>query len=144
MIKKLLLATAVISSTFLFACGQEHQEDQKWLALFQEAKKTTVVLNNDQEIIPLKDLEKKTIASIDLGFSHSAVFDSLLNKYAHVTHFNGNMYQSNHQFNNLIDDLKYYNTIILGLSDVSVFNDEVMNFIAEMEGKKQVIIALFG
>ncbi len=144
MIKKILLATALISSTFLFACGQEHQEDQKWLALFKEAGKKTVVLNNDQEIIPLKNLEKRTIASIDLGFTHSMVFDSLLNKYAHVTHFNGNLYLANNQFKSLIDDLKYYNTIVLGLSDVSVFNNEVMNFISEMEGKKQVIIALFG
>jgi CubicO group peptidase (beta-lactamase class C family) len=144
MIKKLLLVIVLMSSTFLFACGQEHQEDQKWLTLFQEAGKKTVVLNNDQDIIPLKNLEKRTIASIDLGFSHSIEFDSLLNKYTHVTHFNGNIYQANHQFNSLIDDLKYYNTIILGLSDVSVFNDEVMSFLSEMEGKKQVIIALFG
>nr|MBC7613029.1 serine hydrolase [Pseudopedobacter sp.] len=144
MIKKLLLVTTLISSTFLFACGQEHQEDQKWLALFQEAGKNTVVLNNDQDIIPLKNLEKRTIASIDLGFSHSIEFDSLSNKYAHVTYFNGNMYLANHQFNSLIDDLKYYNTIILCVSDVSVFNDEVMSFISEMERKKQVIIALFG
>jgi hypothetical protein len=75
MIKKLLLVIVLMSSTFLFACGQEHQEDQKWLTLFQEAGKKTVVLNNDQDIIPLKNLEKRTIASIDLGFSHSIEFD---------------------------------------------------------------------
>ncbi|TKC01042.1 serine hydrolase domain-containing protein [Pedobacter cryophilus] len=141
--KILVLLILVISASFL-ACGQEHQQSKTWLSNFKEIEKTTVVLNNSEEILPLKDLEKKTIASIDLGFNHHIVFDSLLNKYDKVDHFNGSVYQANNQLKALIDDLKFYNTVILCLSDVSVFNEEVLGLIKELEGKKQVIIALFG
>lgn len=143
MIKQLFIS-ALFISIVLFACGQDHIEDKNWLAKFKDAEKHTVVLNNESEIIPLKNLEKRTIASIDLGFSHSIVFDSLLNKYSRVTHFNGNAYASNNQFKNLIDDLKFYNTVIVSLSDVSVFNDDVLNFIYELQEKKQLIVTLFG
>lgn len=144
MIKKLLLAATFISSIFLNACAQEHQQNLQWLQAFETAGKQTVVLNNQDEVLPLKHLDKKVIAFIDLGFSHSVVFDSLVNKYHHVVHFNGNIYAANHQLNDLIDELKYDNTVILGVSDVSVFNDEVLSFIEEIQNKKQVIIALFG
>ncbi len=142
---KILFALLLTVSTSYFACGQdEHQQNQKWVDNFNSFGKTTVVLNNEPEILPLKDLEKKKIASINLGFSHQIVFDSLLNKYDRVDQFNGNIYQAQHQFNKLIDDLKFYNTVILCLSDVSVFNPEVLSFIKEMDSKKQVIVALFG
>lgn len=144
MIKRFLLAATLVSSVFLNACAQEHQQNQQWLLAFEDAGKQTVVLNNQDEVLPLKHLDKKVIAFIDLGFSHSIVFDSLLNKYDHVTHFNGNIYAANHQLNDLIDELKYDNTVILGISDVSVFNDEVMSFIKEIQNRKQIIIALFG
>lgn len=141
--KILALVVLVISASFL-ACGQEHQQSKTWLNNFKEIEKTTVVLNNGKEILPLKDLEKKRIASIDLGFNHHIVFDSLLNKYDKVDHFNGSVYQANSQLKALIDDLKFYNTVILCLSDVSVFNEEVLSLIKELEYKKQVVIALFG
>lgn len=141
--KILALVVLVISASFL-ACGQEHQQSKTWLNNFKEIEKTTVVLNNGKEILPLKDLEKKRIASIDLGFNHHIVFDSLLNKYDKVDHFNGSVYQANSQLKALIDDLKFYNTVILCLSDVSVFNEEVLSLIRELEYKKQVVIALFG
>ncbi|MDA9555010.1 serine hydrolase [Pelobium sp.] len=144
MIKKILsIATIIVSFSFA-ACSQEHQNNLDWLSNFKQIQKQTVMLNNEKELIPLADLEKRKIASIDLGFKHHIVFDSLLNKYHQVDHFNGNVYQADHQLNTLIDDLKYYNTIILCLSDVSVFNQEVISFMTELEEKKEVIIALFG
>lgn len=144
MIMKFLLASTLFLSISLFACGQEHQKSEKWLTNFRDAEKTTVLLNNDQEILPLQNLEGRKIACIDLGFSHHIVFDSLLNKYSKTDHFNGNVYHSNHDFKELVDDLKFYNTVILSLSDVSVFDEDVMSFILEMQQKKQVIVALFG
>lgn len=144
MINKTLVAFFLTAITSYFACGQEHQKNQKWVANFKELEKITVVLNNELEVLPLKDLEKKKIAAVDLGFGHHLVFDSLLNKYSRVDHFNASVYQDFNRFSNLIDDLKFYNTVILCLSDISVFNPEVMRFIKEMEGQKQVIMVVFG
>jgi len=144
MIKKFCLLVSFLASLFFMACGQEHQEDLTWLKAFKAAENSTVVLNNDLEIIPLKKLAQKKIASINLGFAHSIPFDSLLNKYSKVDGFNGNLYLADNNFKSLIDDLKFYNTVVLELSDVSVFNKDVMSFIREMEQKKTLIIALFG
>ncbi len=144
MIKKLLLLHAFICCFTLFSCGQDHVESENWLTKFKSAGESTVVLNNESAIIPLKNLEKQNIAVIDLGFSHFLVFDSLLNKYSKTEAFNGNTYCANQEFNKLLDDLKYHNTVIITLSDVSVFNTDVQELIAKLDRKKDLIIALFG
>jgi CubicO group peptidase (beta-lactamase class C family) len=144
MIKKISASFCLIACIFFIACGQEHQEDLTWLQQFKAAENETVVLNNSLDIVPLKKLEQRKIASINLGFPHSITFDSLLNKYSKVDSYNGNLYLADNNFKSLIDDLKFYNTVVLQLSDVSVFNTEVMAFVKEMEQKKTLVIALFG
>ncbi|MEY3678283.1 MAG: hypothetical protein RI924_424 [Bacteroidota bacterium] len=123
--------------------AQEHEANLERLRLERMVQQTAVVLNNAEEILPLKNLDQK-IACIDLGFNHSPVFDSLVNKYQRVDHFNGNFYASTSSLDALLDDLKYYKTLILEISDVSAFDQRVLNFIAEVGQRKQVIIALFG
>ena len=112
MIKKAIFTIYIISSLFFIACGQDHQEDLTWLQAFKEAERNTVVLNNQLEIIPLKKLEQRKIASINLGFAHSITFDSLLNKYSKVDAFNGNIYLADDNFKGLVDELKFYNTVV--------------------------------
>ncbi|HEX7366300.1 MAG TPA: serine hydrolase [Pelobium sp.] len=142
--KRLLLLSACMCCFALFSCGQDHVESTNWLTTFRKAGESTVVLNNEASLLPLKNLEKKKIATIDLGFSHYLVFDSLLNKYSGTDFFNGNTYAANQEFTKLEDDLKYYNTVIISVSDVSVFNQDVLNFITEIGQKKDLVIALFG
>lgn len=142
--KKIFIALYLFTNFSFLACGQQHQLSEKWLTNFQNIEKKTVVLNNDKELLPFINLEKKKIATIDLGFSHSITFDSLANKFAKIDHFNANVYLAKNDFKVLVDELKFYNTVILCLSDVSVFNSEVLDFIKEMEQKKQIVIALFG
>ena len=142
--KKILTSLIFLITVSTVACSQDHQKSEKWITNFQNIEKSTVVLNNDKQLIPFLNLEEKKIASIDLGFSHSITFDSLANKFSKVDHFNANTYLAQNNLKELIDDLKFYNNLIFCLSDVSVFNAEVMTFIKEMEQKKQVVIALFG
>jgi CubicO group peptidase (beta-lactamase class C family) len=115
----------------------------EWLRQFYDAQKHTVVLNNANETLPLININQK-IASINLGFNHSVVFDSLANKYQEVPSFNGNFYATTSSLDALLDDLKFYQTLILELSDVVIFDERVLNFIKQAEKNKQVIIALFG
>ena len=131
----------LIHSSSSFA--QEHDSNLAWLKNFKAAEQATVVLNNSNASIPIEDLEQK-IACIDLGFNHSVVFDSLLNKYQKVDHFNGNFYAATSSLNALLDDVKFYHTLIIELSDVAVFDQRVFNFINDLGKHKQVIIALFG
>jgi CubicO group peptidase (beta-lactamase class C family) len=144
MIKKLLLLSAFFCCLTLFSCGQDHVESLNWLTKFKQTGERTVVLNNSKSIIPLLKLEKRNIALVNLGFSHVNVFDSLLNKYNKVQFFDGNNYSTSQTLNQQLDDLKYYNTVIVSVSDSTIFNDAVLNFISELDHKNELIVALFG
>jgi len=144
MIRKLLLLSTILSSLTLFSCGQDHAESQNWLTKFKQAKESTVVLNNNESVIPLQNLEKRNIALVDFGSLYFNVFDSLLNKYSNTRFFSGTVYAQNKQLNKLSNDLKYYNTVIVSVSDSSLFSDDLLNFLTDFDRKHELIVALFG
>ncbi len=139
MIKKISFAVSLSICTFLFACGQEHQDAKNWLEKFKNAGQATVVLNNEKELLPLKKLDIKNIASVDLGFKNHSIFDSILNKYSNIKTF-----PFTTDLNTLHADLKFYNTIIIEVTDSTDFNDETLFFINQMENTRQVVISYFG
>lgn len=139
-IKLLLTFTGILLGIHAYA---QQSNPAEWLRQFNDAQKHTVVLNNTSEALPLVTINQK-IASINLGFNHSVVFDSLANKYQQIPSFNGNFYATTSSLDALLDDLKFYHTLILELSDVVIFDERVLNFIKQAEKNKQVIIALFG
>lgn len=143
MIKKLLLLSIILSNFTLYSCGQDHIESKNWLTKFKEAGESTVVLNNDKAVIPLKNLEQRNIAVVNLGFNNSATFDSLLNKYSKTTFFEARN-STEQDLNTLLDDLKYQNTVIVSLTDSSVFDELNLKFISELDRKNELIVALFG
>lgn len=104
----------------------------------------TVLLNNQENTIPLLNLDKKNIASVSLGLSNQAVFDSLLNKYSRIGIFSSADYSTSSTLNDLEDDLKYFNTVIISLPSAALNDARNLNFILSVAKSKQVIIALFG
>jgi serine-type D-Ala-D-Ala carboxypeptidase len=141
----------IIRLTFFFfiaffnaACGQNNAQNNAWLSNFNAAAQNTVVLNNQNQTIPLKNLQDLTIASIGFGNTPSLVFDSLLNKYTHVQAINGNQYVANMFFNSLVNRVESYNLVIVSLDNVSVLSAETLKFILDLAQKKQVIITLTG
>jgi CubicO group peptidase (beta-lactamase class C family) len=129
---------------FNTACGQDHVINEAWLNNFNAAGAKTVVLNNQKEILPIKNLERWRIASIRFGNTQTEVFDSLLSKYTHVYSENGNRFVINKFFNSLSNDIQAYNLVIVSLDNVSVLNAETINFLLSLEKKKQLVIALCG
>jgi len=128
----------------LMACAQEHTANEKKLAIANAIANTTVLLNNQDGIIPLKSLEKKNIASVSLSFAYSTVFDSLANKYDKITSFSADSYKDSVNLNDLEDDLKYFNAILITIDDQNVSKAKYINFINSISKNKQVIISLFG
>ncbi|WP_307526040.1 serine hydrolase [Pedobacter sp. W3I1] len=126
------------------ACAQEHTANEKKLAIANAIANTTVLLNNQDGIIPLKSLEKKHIASVSLSFAYSAVFDSLANKYDKITSFSADSYKDSVNLNDLEDDLKYFNTILINIDDQNISKAKYINFINSISKNKQVIISFFG
>ncbi|MBB6236205.1 CubicO group peptidase (beta-lactamase class C family) [Pedobacter sp. AK013] len=128
----------------LMACAQEHTANEKKLAIANAISNGTVLLNNQDGIIPLKSLEKKNIAAVSLSFAYSAVFDSLANKYDKITSFSADSYKDSVNLNDLEDDLKYFNTILISIDDQNVSKAKYINFINSISKNKQVIISFFG
>ncbi|WP_260319717.1 serine hydrolase [Pedobacter cryoconitis] len=130
-------------STFS-ACAQDHQKNEDLLKVNTNILQHTVLLNNQQNIIPLTSLEKKNIASVSLGFNFQNISDSLLNKYAKVTSFSAAKYENAPELLKLEDDLKFFNTIIISIQDLETTKPKYINFINSLAKTKSVIVALYG
>jgi CubicO group peptidase (beta-lactamase class C family) len=145
--KNNLLVTLIISFPIIFtltACAQDHRQNETRLSSINTVINSTVLLNNQSNLVPIKELDKKNIASVNLGFTHQRAMDSLLNKYARVTSVTAEKYRDSVNLNDLEDDLKYYNTIIISLTDVEAANAKYINFIFSITKSKNVIVALYG
>lgn len=140
----ILAAASFFNVLCLAACAQEHAVNEKKLAIANSIASTTVLLNNQDAVVPLKSLDKKNIASVSLGFVYSTAFDSLANKYTKVTSFSADDYKDSLNLNNLEDDLKYFNTILIAIDDQHVNQAKYINFINSISKSKQVIISFFG
>jgi CubicO group peptidase (beta-lactamase class C family) len=141
---RIVVALTLLSILSLNACAQQHSKNQARLIAMNTAIQSTVLLNNQQNLIPLTQLDKKTIASVNLGFGYQSVVDSLLNKYAKVTSFTADSYAGQSTLNSLEDDLKYYNTVVVSLTDAASNDGRNISFINMLAKSKQVIVVLFG
>jgi CubicO group peptidase (beta-lactamase class C family) len=133
--------TAVITVT---ACAQDHKQNQTRLNKINEVVKSTVLLNNYQSFIPIVGLAEKKFVSIDLGYKNQIGFDSLLNKYAPVVSLSASKYSDSATLNDLEDDVKFYNTVIVALNSEMASKGKYINFISSLAKNKDVVVALFG
>ena len=141
----MVLATASFFNILcLMACAQEHTSNEKKLSIANTISRNTVVLNNQDTIIPLRSLDKKNIASVSLSYAYSVVFDSLANKYDKVTSFSADLYKDSVNLYDLEDDLKYFNTVLISIDDQNTNKAKYVNFINSVSKTKKVILAVFG
>lgn len=140
-----IIATSLFALFTFNACAQqEHKQNEQLLMASNTIANHTTLLNNQENIIPLLNLDKKNIASVCLGFTNQLVFDSLLHKYTKVTTFNLNDYTSSATLNDLEDDLKYFNTVVITMPSTAVNDTRTLNFVLTLAKSKQIIISLFG
>lgn len=138
------IATCLTIIFTLSACAQDHKQNENRLKTINAISSSSVLLNNQKGYIPITKLAEKKFASIDLGFSYQTSFDSLLNKYADVQSVSAVQYRDSTTLNDLEEDLKYYSTVIISLTDQMAGNGKYLNFIANVAKRKEVVIALFG
>jgi len=139
-----IIATCLTVVFTLNACAQDHKQNEIRLKNINNAVNSTVLLNNQTELIPITKLADKKIVSINLGFEHQLAFDSLLNKYAEVKSLDAYKYRDSTTLNDLEDDLKYYSTVIISITNTDAGNGRYFNFITSVAKHKDVIIAFFG
>lgn len=131
------LLLIVISS--VSAQAQSHEENERFLKEMNTAVAQTVLLSNLQNIIPVKDLEKRKFVSLDLGFSYQHIFDSLLNKYDLVNSLEAAPDKS---FSD--DELSGYTTVILALDNNILQNKKAVRLISGIAKQKELILCYFG
>ena len=119
----------------------QHEINKQWLQQQNEIASSTILLNNKQGLVPIKNLEQ-TIASINIGAINSAVFDSLLKKYASVTSFSTDT--TNAAFIDLSIALKFYNTVIAEVPGATLNNKRVLSFLSDIQKSKHLIMVVYG
>ena len=140
----IVLAVHIVS---LSACAQPalRQSNERRLQEDQKVAKSTVLLNNNAQVIPLTDLRSLKVASVNMGSAFANNFDSLLNKYETITSFTSTAYNSDSlDLNDLTDDLKFFNTIIIQVTNESMTDPRTIGFLLDNQRNKQIIICLFG
>lgn len=107
------------------------------------------VLNNDKDILPIKGLNKLNIASVSIGVEKTSTFQTELSKYTKVTHFVLPKEPTPEQSAALLEKLKNFNLVIIGVHG-SVnppknfgFTETAMDFVKKVNAEKKTIVSLF-
>jgi beta-glucosidase-like glycosyl hydrolase/CubicO group peptidase (beta-lactamase class C family) len=109
---------------------------------YQLYENAITVLKNDQEILPIKNLDQK-IAYVKLGDDLNSTFVTTLKKYTEVTEV------SNTNIDSLNQDLKKYNTVIVGFHKANKvweeqdFTDTELLWLQEIAKHNKVILDVF-
>jgi beta-N-acetylhexosaminidase len=108
------------------------------------------VLNNENGLLPVKDLDTLRIASVSFGVSRETTFQKTLGLYTKVDHFVVADTAGPTTLALLKDRLKNFNMIIGAVHDNAgrplnrlTFSEPLLNFIAELSLQKNAIIAVF-
>ena len=102
---------------------------------------TLVLLKNDQNLIPLKNLSNQSIASIDLSNSHHSSFHHNCNKYTSVNHYSFNTFSSKRMIRAMSKEVKDYEVVIL-VADT--LHEEMNGLFELLSEEKNIILSYLG
>lgn len=129
-----------IDIPFLYDDINSQEADALQYELYENA---ITVLKNEQEILPIKDIEHEKIAYVKLGDDTNSSFVGTLKQYTEITEV------SNDSLPKLLQELKEYSTVIIGYHkadgawkkhDLTV--DEIVK-IQEISKNNKVILDIF-
>lgn len=124
--------------------AQDHRNNLLWLQQEQEVLKNTVVFNNDQHQLPLVQLEGLAAVTVNIAAPYSAIFNRMVNNYVKADSLNSYPASDPDGYLHLNDDLKLYRTVLIRLSDQTIFNQPLYAFLQEIAAAKKVIITISG
>jgi CubicO group peptidase (beta-lactamase class C family) len=101
-----------------------------------------VVLNNDAQILPIMQLDNKSMATVHVNNKSSSIFDSIANKYWSVRSINGTTIKSDSGFAILHDELKLFNHVIVYMSGPAVHDSLWLTFLDALAKQKQLILVV--
>jgi beta-glucosidase-like glycosyl hydrolase/CubicO group peptidase (beta-lactamase class C family) len=114
--------------------------------LFESA---LTVIKNDEDILPIRDLTTKKIATVNVGIDASNTFSTMVDRYCAVDMFDIPRDVSFEEANAKVDALAEYNTIIISTFDMSqrpyqnfgftTATNDFINLLAEDDSKKIIL-----
>ncbi|MDB4924806.1 serine hydrolase [Mucilaginibacter sp.] len=134
----ILLVFTLLNSACAQYAGLAYVKEEKLV------ERSTVLLNNGNYLIPLRNIGNLKIASIHFSNAFATGFDSLLNKYTKVQSFKIADYTGGENIDKLSADLKLYNTLIVQLNEADLNSPQIVKFITDNQQIKNVVIAYFG
>lgn len=105
----------------------------EWLNRKLNEKAITLV-KNENDIVPLKKLDKRTVAAVSIGSTVNNTFHRTLRLYDDVTCFN---VADAAELSRLKTKLANYNTIILSVHSTKAYNQEIIQSV--LKGKESVL-----
>ncbi len=115
-------------------------------------EQSITVLNNKEELIPFRDLENNSFASLSIGLAKGNAFQQYLDKYAAFQHFAiSDKDTSAKAYDALIEKLKQYKVVVVGLHDLNEsalqnygIHQSSRTFIERLRTKTNVALVVFG
>ncbi len=104
------------------------------------AARTTILLNNSMATLPLLNLEKKTIANVNIGGVYADHFHAMLNNYTHVQAFTYTPFGQAQ----LKRSLERYTTIIIQTNESSLSDPNVRQFLYELNRDARLLLVYYG
>ncbi|HRE74410.1 MAG TPA: glycoside hydrolase family 3 N-terminal domain-containing protein [Flavobacteriales bacterium] len=116
--------------------------------LYQES---LTLLENKNEILPITDLEKKTIAIVTLGDTMNNPFMQSVSRYATVKKFALGLEPKGSEIGRLIENTRDVNLFIIGLhpftnapKDNYGLTEEAIGLVNQLNQSREVVLAYFG
>jgi len=134
----------LFGTTTAVSAQDNHKSNLLWLQQEQDAEKNTVILHNENSVIPFIQLDTLAAASVNLGARYSSTFNHLVNKYTRVDTLGGYSLQDRPGYAHLSDDLKLSKTLLLQFSAASTYDQHLLSFLTEMEKTKKLVIVISG
>src|SRR5690554_4155853 len=101
----------------------------------------SVLLNNQQQIVPLKSLETRKTAVLSLKNNFDAFRDQM-NRYATTKYFE--IPTETSAYHALDEQLKLFNTVVFALSPSDAHDARLISFLQHQAVGKDVIVVLAG
>lgn len=109
------------------------------------------LLNNKNEIIPVKGLDTKKIASVSIGVQKKTEFQKMLDKYTIIDHYSIGSQTNRMELDKLLDKLKSYDLVIIGIHGMNNYRSRnygldqgEISFINKIVEEGNIIISVFG
>ena len=127
--KALTLSFIVLFGGFIYRVNSH--DILKELSEQKDYQRLPVLLNNERALVPFKDLSGRKIASINIGFGNSQVFDDMLRKYDAVTSFDISTIGS-------LDNFGRFNTLIIQVTAESALNSQTISLYKKLKNQRML------